>query len=68
MILSNEAAIRAGYANLASYRHTVRVQALHFAKQDAARNQAAHMMARRNQQSSVGAIFSVPAQPRLGAE
>jgi hypothetical protein len=68
VITTNEAAIRTGFANLASYLHHVRVQAAREAEQAAASTQAERMAARRVQQSGSGTICIVPAQPRLGAE
>ena len=66
MISTNEAAIRAGFPNLASYLHHVRVQAAREAEQAAASVQAERMAARRVQQSSVGTLVYVPGTPNLG--
>ena len=66
MILSDAEAIRAGWANLASYRHALRVQAQREAERDTAREQAEHMASRRNQQSSIGTLVYVPGTPNLG--
>jgi hypothetical protein len=68
MILSNEDAIRAGYANLASYQHVMRIKAIREAEQESASRQAELMASRQTQQSSVGTIITPVPQPNFADE